>query len=124
MNILNTLLQKSGLGGNNGGTKDKAYFTKHDEQIVLVLNTVVDGREVDSFGDIQTILKLADNALTKNPLDLKTSPEKKEMGINEKIQRANRRFSMYEQQIQEMSSSYRENINDFLMAADATVDFF
>ncbi|NDK19260.1 hypothetical protein GW819_00275 [Candidatus Gracilibacteria bacterium] len=124
VNILNTLLQKSGLGGNNGGTKDKAYFTKHDEQIVLVLNTVVDGREVDSFGDIQTILKLADNALTKNPLDLKTSPEKKEMGINEKIQRANRRFSMYEQQIQEMSSSYRENINDFLMAADATVDFF
>lgn len=123
MSILNALLQKSGLGGSNGWEDSKAYFTKHDGHIVLVLNTVVNGKKVDSFGDIQTILTTIESTLSKNPIPSKTSPEKKEIWANEKIYRANKRIMEYERQIQEINNSYRENTNDLLMAADAILHF-
>ncbi|HBB27211.1 TPA: hypothetical protein DCZ36_01785 [Candidatus Gracilibacteria bacterium] len=122
ISILNTLLQKSKLGGSNGGTENKAYFKKHEGQIVLVLNTVVNGKKIDSFGDINAILANIDTLLIKNPIDSKISPEKKEIASGEKLQRANKRLAQYGHQIEEINNSYRENINDWFMVRDAVVE--
>ncbi|MDD5197461.1 MAG: hypothetical protein PHN60_01230 [Candidatus Gracilibacteria bacterium] len=123
VNILNALLQKSKLGGSNGGKENKAYFKKHEGQIMLVLNTVVNGVELkNSQEDIEKVLTKVDELFIKNPLSGKSSPERKEISAEEKIRRANKRLTQYEHQIEEINNSYREDINDWFMIRDAVVE--
>ncbi|MDD5377364.1 MAG: hypothetical protein PHH16_04615 [Candidatus Gracilibacteria bacterium] len=122
LNILNTLLRRSGIGGTNGGKESKAYFAKHGEHIVLVLNTVVNGEKLSSIGDIGKILTKVDELLMINPMNTGMTKERRELPGEEKIQRANRRLAQYESQIGEINSAYRENTNDLLMATDWAID--
>lgn len=125
VNILNTLLHKKGFGGSNGWTENKAYFKKHGDHIVLVLNTVVNGEEVSSMKDIEKVNALlvnVDKLLIENPVNTAISIEKKGPTGEEKIQSAGKRLAHYERQIQEMNSEYRENTNDGYMALDFALD--
>lgn len=45
---MNGILKSKGIGGENGGTDSKAYFTTNGRDVVLVANTVVNGQSVSS----------------------------------------------------------------------------
>lgn len=45
---LNGMLRKSGIGGVNGGSESKAYFMANGKEVVLVANTVAEGKEINS----------------------------------------------------------------------------
>lgn len=42
------MLRKSGIGGANAGPESKAYFATNGSEVVLIANTVVEGKEVSS----------------------------------------------------------------------------
>lgn len=109
INILNTLLQKKHIGGINGWAENKAYFKKHGDTIVLVLNTVVNGKKVDTMGDIDGILTKVDRLLIENT-------------VAGKIENSFKRLAQYERQMLEINTSYRENTNDWFMLRDSFVD--
>lgn len=75
---------------------------------MLVLNTIVDGKKVDTMGDIDELLTKVDKLLTENT-------------ATGKIENSFKRLAQYERQIQEVNSSYRENTDDRFMVMDAVV---
>ncbi|MDD2487123.1 MAG: WG repeat-containing protein [Candidatus Gracilibacteria bacterium] len=64
--ILNWVLKKHNIGGENGGVENKVYFSTDKSNIVLVFNSVVNGVEVKSSADdINNIVSRLDSILKK-----------------------------------------------------------
>lgn len=97
VNRLNRMLRTQGLGGSNSGESSKAYFLTDGKEVLLVANSVVDGREVSSRQALADAFAKIDRILA----DPFTSA-----------------LSDYEGRIREISAEYADNTNDAFRLAD------
>ncbi len=94
---LNGMLKRGGIGGTNGAEESKAYFVTNGKEVVLVANTVVEGKEIQSRDAIFEAFAKIDRLLADPFSEALRNGEERVRGI---------------------SSSYAENTNDLLRVGD------
>ena len=91
------LKKGGGIGGTNGAEESKAYFVTNGKEVVLVANTVVEGKEIQSRDAIFEAFAKIDRLLADPFSEALRNGEERVRGI---------------------SSSYAENTNDLLRVGD------
>jgi hypothetical protein len=98
---LNSLLSKNGIGGKNGSEESRAYFALRGKDVVLVANTVVDGKEVSSRDKIAEAFSKID-AMLSDPFS--------------------KALTEFESRIDELNRDYQEGTNDVFRLMDTVVN--
>lgn len=99
---LNRMLQAQGLGGRNGGSESRAYFVTDGREVLLVANSVVDGKEVSSRQALAEAFEKIDR-LIADPFTVA--------------------LAGYESRIGSISAEYAEATNDVFRGVDAVMNF-
>lgn len=95
---LNRMLKSNGIGGVNGGPESKAYFVTNGKEVVLVANTVAEGKEITSRDAVYEAFAKIDKLLA-DPFS--------------------KALSSYDEGIKSISSEYSEDTNDAFRVMDA-----
>lgn len=98
---LNGILKSKGIGGENGGADSKAYFATNGKDVVLVANTMVDGKLVSSRDAIFEAFAKIDSYIA--------DPFSQEL-------------SLMEGKIREINQNYQRSTNDIDRIADGLVN--
>lgn len=105
---LNEVLAKKGFGGENGGNTHQAYFHREGTSLLLIINTLIDGKPNSSIGDINTLLWEIDKVLP-------SSEKIQENLVHENIQSSFRGYSTllsrYENSLSKVNREYGEKYN-------------
>lgn len=98
---LNGILKRGGIGGTNGSEESKAYFVTNGKEVVLVANTVVEGREVRSREAVYEAFAKIDRLLADPFTDVLRDGEER---------------------VRAVSSAYAEQTNDLRRVGDVATN--
>lgn len=122
---LNGVLKSKNIGGENGGNEHKAYFHVDNGSVVLVVNTLVNGKTNNNVGDIESLLSEIDVAFGKNTIEKKTPVQKdrEKTEAHASLGHTEQFLTQHESSLRSINNTYREETNDIFMATDAVVEW-